>query len=83
MASKFSPKTPLKKGNGKNMLNQFGGQLLTTFLIFVVLVLIYSSIVERRAEVEIIAISELAQNIKAGQVEKIEIKNLECCLFYW
>jgi|TARA_Y100000310_G_scaffold345866_1_gene471929 cell division protease FtsH len=68
----------LKMGTG----GKFWNNLLTTFLIFVIIISAYSMFVESREDVEEIAVSELAQQVTAGEVETITVKGEELEIVY-
>ncbi|MEK7610361.1 MAG: ATP-dependent zinc metalloprotease FtsH [Patescibacteria group bacterium] len=55
-------------------MNQFGRQVVSTILILMVLVGVYSLIIENRTTTDNITISELATAVRVGQVEKIEVR---------
>ncbi len=73
------------KNNGKNkkknkgegvlqIMTQFGRHILGTILIFLILVSLYSLIVESQSKTEEIALSVMANDIKSGLVTKISIE---------
>lgn len=83
MANKLSPKPPFKKGkNNRNMMGQFGTQIILSFLIFIVLIGLYSAVVEREQSIENIPISQLSQDIKTGVIERIVVKGDEITATY-
>ena len=65
-------KRPFKSKRGDK--NQFWTNLLTGFLIFFILITVYSFIIEERNKTEEITLSQLTQNIKAEQVKKIVVR---------
>jgi len=62
-----------KSKNGRSDRNKFWTNFLTAFLIFFLLLSIYSTIAERKDATNNIAISELAQDIKSGLVTQITV----------
>ncbi len=80
---KNSPKNPLNVGWGKGgPAGSFGKNLLSTLLIFLVLSTLYSFLTENKKEEIVIPISELARDITAGSVEKVEVKGDNLSIFY-
>lgn len=69
------------KPSGKDK-NQFWTNLLTAFLIFFLLITIYSFIVEQREGNEEITLSQLTQDIKAELVSKITVRGDELEIEY-
>src|SRR5690606_8038199 len=67
-------KKPTLSGGSKNMLGQFGGQILMTLLIFIVIVGLYASMVEQAQDKEEISISALATDVSAGLVSSIIVR---------
>lgn len=63
-----------RKNSPGNDKNKFWANLLTSFLIFFVLITLYSLIVEQRQSREIVGISELAGDIKSGLVSSIVLR---------
>lgn len=53
---------------------QFFSNLATAVLVFLILSTLYSAIAEKKAKVEEVAISKLAQDITAGQVKTISVE---------
>lgn len=68
---------PQIPGLPKKPVGGFWGNLTSVVLVFMTIMLLYSFIVERDQEVKDVPISEIAQDIKAGLVEKIEIEGDE------
>ena len=62
------------KQNQPKLLGQFGGHLITVAVVLLVLASIYAMIVEERQPVKEMTISEVAQEIIAGQVKKIVVR---------
>ncbi len=62
-----------KKFGGNNPGGSFGRNILTIILIFLVLSSLYSLITEGKKDIQTIPVSQLAQDIIAGTVEKIEV----------
>jgi len=60
----------------------FWGNLITTFLVFVILIGAYSYIAETRDTPEEVPLSQLAKNISAGEVSKIVIEGEELRVTY-
>ena len=58
---------------GRSDRNKFWTNFLTAFLVFFLLLSIYSTVAERREATNNIAISELAQDIKSGLVTQITV----------
>jgi len=52
----------------------FWSNLSTTVLILATIMLLYSFIVERREDIQTVPISEIAQNVQDGVVERIEVE---------
>ncbi|MEX0917196.1 MAG: ATP-dependent zinc metalloprotease FtsH [Candidatus Paceibacterota bacterium] len=91
--NKEAKKTGKGKKGGKSTLpskisghfsggNHFWSNLLTTLFIFLLLITGYSLLVENRNQPEEIAISELARDVKGGEVEKIVVKGDTLEIFY-
>ncbi|MCK5095938.1 MAG: ATP-dependent zinc metalloprotease FtsH [Candidatus Pacebacteria bacterium] len=59
-----------KKGSNKSFFNN----ILTVIFVFLVIATLYSVFVENKKEIEEIAVSQLAQDIVAGEVVKIEVE---------
>ncbi len=66
-----------KKGKAPFWLN-----LLSTILILLALISLYSFITEGQKEIEEISLSQLAQDIQAGQVEKIVVEGSDLSMTY-
>jgi len=79
-ASKF-----IKK-RGKNIKlppkKQFWGNLLSSFLLLLLIVIAYSFIIEGRDKIPEISISELVTDIKAGTVSRITVRGEELEILY-
>lgn len=60
----------------------FFNNLWTTLLILVVISLLYSYVTDNQKDIQEIAISELAQNVKEEQVDEIFVKGEELEIFY-
>lgn len=82
MSKKSQSKLPFKKGGSKKMFNQFGGQILLTLLIFMLIVGLYSAVIEQRAKIEEISISELAENVVSGAVKSVTISGDNLAIIY-
>ncbi|MFM2357549.1 MAG: cell division protein FtsH, cell division protease FtsH, partial [Candidatus Parcubacteria bacterium] len=65
-------KVVIKKTGGpqKGLVSQF----FTAFLIFLVLITVYSLITENQSEIPTISVSEVASDISAGKIEKIVVE---------
>ena len=61
---------PILGGNGKN----FWANLLSTLIIFLILITVFSLITGNKVEPEEIPISELASDLKGDQIESVVIK---------
>lgn len=70
------PNRPDPQGGGKDN-RSFFNNILTVIFIFLAIATLYSVFVENKKESNEISISQLAQDIKAGQVAKIEVKGEE------
>ena len=68
------PKKPLPIKKKPAPKQSFWGNLVTVILIILTISALYSFIVENKAEDTLIPISELAQNVQEGKVERIVIK---------
>lgn len=77
----FLVRKPVKKGKTPDK-KQFWMNLLTAFLFFFILITFYSFIVEQRQKVEIIAISQLAQDVRSGIVSEIVIRGDKLEILY-
>lgn len=65
------PRIPkILSGNNKN----FWSQILSTLILFLILITVFSFIIDDRSEPEEIAISMLAGDIRAGIVEEVVVK---------
>ncbi len=72
----MSPKSPKRKIKiSKTPKGGFLTHLSTTVFILLTIMLLYSFIVEQRNTVTEVSISEIANDSKAGKVEKIEVNN--------
>ena len=80
-----------KKDQGKSPLpgmpkipkkQQFWANLLSTLLIFLILVSLYSLIIDRKDKPEEIPISQLAQDIEGGLIASIIVRGEELELLY-
>jgi cell division protease FtsH len=65
---------PKGKGPGKPENKSFFSNILSIILIFLLIATAYSVFVENKQEVEEIALSQLSQDIIAGEVAKIEVE---------
>src|SRR3989344_4903120 len=72
MVKIFMPKLN-KKEKKQSSWSQFGGSILTTILIFLVIIAIFSLTADEKNKIEEISISELAQSVASGEVKKIEV----------
>jgi len=81
MENPIKKKPNLPKGS-KNMLGQFGGQILMTLLIFIVIVGLYASVVEQSQDKEEISISALATDVSAGLVSRIIVRGDDLTVTY-
>ena len=68
----FTLKKPNKKDKPKEK-SKFSQHLIIVFLVFMLISALYSVITETTKKVEEISISELAKDVTAGQVKKIEV----------
>jgi cell division protease FtsH len=69
------PKGPTKKGPVKlKPQKTIWSNLFTTILIFITIAALYSLIVDNQTQTEQIAISQLAQDVREGKVERIEVE---------
>jgi cell division protease FtsH len=85
--SKKAPKGPQKgKKSGGGMFNPGGpgfmGNLLSTVLVFLVLISVYTLITTNNAAQKEIPLSQVAQDVKAGQVSTIKISGNDLALTY-
>lgn len=69
-------------GGGKNPKQSFWMNLATTLLVFLVLIAVYSYIVEQRTAPEEISLSEVVTDVKEGEVDKIAVEGNELTLNY-
>jgi len=69
-------------GSGQKPKQPFWVNLVTTLLVFVVLVAVYSYIVEQRTAPETIPLSEVVTDIKDGDVSSIVVEGNELTLTY-
>jgi cell division protease FtsH len=60
----------------------FFGNFLTTLLIFLALISLYSLVDSSRVDADLISLSELSRNIEAGQVTKVIVRNDELTITY-
>ncbi|HEY4502445.1 MAG TPA: ATP-dependent zinc metalloprotease FtsH [Candidatus Paceibacterota bacterium] len=60
----------------------FWGNLITSFLIFIILIAAYSYFVETRTNLEEISLSQLSKDINEGFVSKIDIESDDLTVFY-
>ncbi len=58
----------------KSIWGKFGGQLLITLLIFIVLIALYSAFLEQQEAIEDITLTRLATDIKAGEVAEVVVQ---------
>jgi len=72
MVKIFMPKLN-KKEKKQSSWSQFGGSILTTILIFLVIIAIFSLTADEKNKIEEISISELAQSVASGEIKKIEV----------
>lgn len=63
-----------KKGKKKSITNQFFGNFLSTLLIFMIILTVYSAISEKNSGIEEVTMSDLVTSIKASEVESIKIE---------
>lgn len=61
-------------GRNRKIVEQFGGQILYTLLILILIIGIYSVVADRGEDRPFIPISQVAQDIVSGQIQKINIK---------
>ena len=74
----MNPKKPHIPGiPGKPPKGGFWGNMASVVLVFFTIMLLYSFITERQEEVTEVPVSEIAQDVRAGLVEKIEIEGEE------
>lgn len=59
---------------GKNPLGQFGSQILITLILLMLVVGLYSAVVEQKETVKEIALSEVANLVRSGDVSEIVVK---------
>jgi cell division protease FtsH len=71
-----------QQGSNKPDSRQFWMNILVTFVIFLLLVTGYSYFVEFRDEPEEVPLSQVAQDIKAEQVESIDVQQEELTITY-
>ncbi len=68
-------KKPVKKPKKKQSVGlQFFNNLLTTLLIFMVILTLYSFVQEKRNPIEEMTMSDLVTSIKAGEIESIKVE---------
>ena len=85
---KDNKKKQRRKGGRKSQIskatggNRFWVNLLSTILILFILISVYSLIVENQRKADEIPLSELAQQIIAGQVESVVIRGDELEIIY-
>ena len=72
----------IKGSGGDGSKQPFWTNVLTTVLIFVVLIAAYSYIVEQRTEPEHIALSEVVTDIKEGDVDSIAVEGNDLTISY-
>jgi len=66
----------------KNDVKQFWANVVSTILIFLILITVFSMISENRNKIDEIPISELAQNIKEGTVSSVAVKGNDLEIIY-
>lgn len=71
-----------RKGKRKPKPRGFVSNLFTTIIIFLILITGYSFIVENQKETEQLSLSQVAQDIRGGQVESISIEGDRLTLTY-
>ena len=69
------------KGPSKSP-QKFWGNILSIVLIFLILITAYSMVMESRKDIEEVSISQLATDIKQGDVEKINVEEGDLKIFY-
>lgn len=82
-------KSPNNKSGAKNSRNKkkqpkpsnFWSNVLSVVLIFFTIILLYSYIDEQSKEIKEVPISEVAQDVKEGRVERIELEGEELNVF--
>ena len=77
-SGKKGRKTPLSKKGGKGMFPSggrpsFAGNLLSTILVFLILMSLYSLVTNTSEESKEIALSQVANDVKAGLVTEIVV----------
>lgn len=75
------PKDP-RKGKRKPKPRGFVSNLFTTIIIFLILITGYSFLVENQKEIEHVALSQVAQDIRGGLVEGVSVEGDKLTLTY-
>ena len=82
----FSNKDQKSNNKGKkkpsSSRNPLWRNVLTSIAIFLLLIVVYSAIVENNNKPQTIPISQLATDVTAGKVTKISVKNDELTVTY-
>ena len=76
------PRAPKKRKGGPGQPKNFWTNVLTTLVIFAILLSVYTLVSENRQEVEVVSLSELAADIKAGTVEEVIIEENDLEVHY-
>ncbi len=75
-------KVVIKKSGGGGPVRSAWSNVITVFLIFLMLVTAYSLIVENKSDIPTIPLSEVAADVTAGKIEKIVVEGESLDLFY-
>ena len=76
------PKGPGGKNSKKGSNKSFFNNVLTVIFVFLIIATLYSVFVENKKDIDEIAISQLAQDIVAGEVMKIQVEGEKLTIEY-